>query len=60
MAVPRKRKSHRRRREQRSHDALTVPTTNACSNCGEPRQPHRVCGSCGWYKDRVVVETSAE
>jgi hypothetical protein len=34
MAVPRKRKSSRRRGNQRSHDALKSPNYNACANFG--------------------------
>ncbi|MBK8013286.1 MAG: 50S ribosomal protein L32 [Deltaproteobacteria bacterium] len=60
MAVPRKRKSHSRRRQQRSHDALQRPALNKCPNCGAPRLPHRVCGACGWYNDRTVVEVDAD
>ena len=60
MAVPRQKKSRSRRQNQRSHDALSKPNHNKCPNCGEPRMPHRVCGACGWYKDRTVVEVEAE
>ncbi|MCC7385008.1 MAG: 50S ribosomal protein L32 [Deltaproteobacteria bacterium] len=60
MAVPRKRKSHSRRRQQRSHDALTAPASSKCSNCGAPKMPHRVCNACGFYAGRAVVEVQAE
>ena len=60
MAVPRQKKSRSRRQNQRSHDALRKPNNNACPNCGAPKMPHRVCGACGWYKDRTVVEVEAE
>ncbi len=60
MAVPRKRKSKSRRGMQRSHDALKKPGVGQCPNCGAPRLPHRMCGACGWYGDRTVVELEAE
>lgn len=60
MAVPRKRKSHSRRRQQRSHDALVGPARAKCSNCGGPKQPHRVCVTCGTYNGRTVIEVEAE
>ncbi|MEQ8275522.1 MAG: 50S ribosomal protein L32 [Deltaproteobacteria bacterium] len=60
MAVPRKRKSNSRRKNQRSHDALKRPTLARCPNCDAPRMPHRMCGSCGWYGDRTVVEIDAD
>ena len=60
MAVPRKRKSKSRRGNQRSHDALRPPVLARCPNCDAPRRPHRMCGACGWYADRTVVELEAE
>ena len=30
-------------------------TTQSCGECGAPRQPHRVCPSCGKYNGRQVV-----
>lgn len=55
MALPKRRHSHSRTRKRRSHDALTAPKIVSCSSCGEPKQPHRLCGSCGTYKDRSVI-----
>ncbi|MDE6724842.1 MAG: 50S ribosomal protein L32, partial [Ruminiclostridium sp.] len=26
-----------------------------CTNCGELKAPHRVCGNCGYYKGREVI-----
>lgn len=60
MAVPRKKKSNSRRKQQRSHDALSRPLYGKCPNCEAPRQPHRVCASCGQYNGRNVVEVEAE
>lgn len=60
MAVPRKRKSNRRRKNQRSHDALKAPVLAKCPNCDAPKMPHRMCGACGWYADRTVVEVEAD
>lgn len=60
MAVPRQKKSHSRRRKQRSHDALRKPSIAKCPNCEAPRMPHRVCGACGWYGGRTVIEVDAD
>ncbi|MFT5698792.1 MAG: large subunit ribosomal protein L32 [Desulforhopalus sp.] len=60
MAVPKRRHSHSRTHQRRSHDALTPPGLSVCSNCGEPKQPHRLCGSCGTYKGRTVYSLDAE
>ncbi len=60
MAVPRKRKSKSRRNQQRSHDALKKPIVGECPSCGAPKAPHRVCGACGAFAGREVLEVDAE
>lgn len=60
MAVPKRRTSRARKRSRRSHDSLATQANAACPQCGAPRLPHRVCKSCGWYKDRTVIETEEE
>ena len=58
--VPKRRQSHARKNKRRSHDALALPARAACPQCGEPRQPHRVCGNCGTYRGRSVLEKTGE
>ena len=58
MANPKRRTSKRRRDMRRSHDAITVVATTNCSNCGALVRPHRVCGECGYYAGRQVVEVA--
>lgn len=56
MAVPKKRKSKARKRTRRAqHDKATPPTLTWCSNCGSPKEPHRVCMACGYYRGRAVL-----
>ena len=55
MAVPKKKTSRARRNQRRAHHAITSPDLVACSNCGQPHVPHRVCPACGFYKGRTVV-----
>ncbi len=57
MAVPKKKTSKSKRDMRRAHDFLTVPGISTCPQCKEPKQPHRVCASCGSYKGKDVVET---
>lgn len=59
MAVPKKKKSSSRRDMRRSHDAISATNSNECPNCGEPKLPHHMCGSCGYYKGREVAEAAA-
>lgn len=55
MAVPKKKTSKSRRNMRRAHDALPSVSGIECSNCGEQKLPHHVCGSCGHYDGREVV-----
>ena len=59
MAVPKKKTSHARRNQRRAHDAMKGPNLVACPNCDEPRLPHRVCPTCGYYKGRTAVVVEA-
>jgi len=43
---------------RRSHDALTISAYDECSNCGELKRPHHVCGACGHYAGREVIDTA--
>jgi large subunit ribosomal protein L32 len=60
VALPKRRHSHSRTRKRRSHDALTAPNVAVCSECGEPKLPHRLCGGCGTYKNRSVIRLEEE
>ncbi|HSW72937.1 MAG TPA: 50S ribosomal protein L32 [Chlamydiales bacterium] len=59
MAVPRNRTSNARKNSRRSHMAKKPKNLTGCPNCGKPRQSHRMCPSCGQYKNRAV-HASAE
>lgn len=56
MAVP-KRKISKSKRDMRraSAQVLTKATIATCPQCHEPKLPHRVCGECGYYKNKEVV-----
>ncbi|MDY0213366.1 MAG: 50S ribosomal protein L32 [Desulfuromonadaceae bacterium] len=58
MAVPKKKVSKSKRDSRRAHDHLSAPGISVCPQCDEPKQPHRVCGTCGFYKDREVLNTT--
>jgi large subunit ribosomal protein L32 len=57
---PKRKHSSGRRDRRRSQDALTGQNLVQCTNCGEMRQPHRVCPNCGHYKGREIIETDKE
>ncbi len=56
MAVPKRRTSKSKRDMRRSQYKLTVPRLVPCPNCHELKPGHRVCLSCGYYKDREAVK----
>ena len=56
MPNPKRRHSKSRRNKRRTHDALPSHSLSECPNCHEPKPPHRVCPSCGYYKGNVVME----
>ena len=57
MPVPKKKQSPTRRNKRRAnHDRMTAPQVVLCPQCNEPKLPHRVCGTCGTYKGRTVID----
>ncbi len=57
---PKRKHSSGRRDRRRSQDALTAQNLVQCTNCGEMRQPHRICPNCGHYKGREIIEIEKE
>lgn len=56
MPNPKRRHSKARTHSRRAHDALKTQSLSTCTNCHEPKRPHRVCLKCGYYKGREVIE----
>jgi len=57
VAVPKRKTSKSKRDMRRSHDAIkNLPALQKCPNCGEMKQYHRVCPSCGQYRGHEVIE----
>lgn len=59
MAVPRNRLSNARKNSRRSHHAKKPKNVVECMNCKNKRLPHRVCGECGYYDGRSVIQAQA-
>lgn len=55
MAVPKRKTSKSRRDKRRTHYKLNIPGMSTCPKCGEIKLPHRVCKSCGTYKDVSII-----
>jgi large subunit ribosomal protein L32 len=56
MAVPKRKTSKSKRDKRRTHQKITGPNVADCPECGEAKEPHKVCPSCGSYKGRTVIE----
>ncbi len=59
MALPKRKTSKSNRDSRRTHYRLQPPTLSACPRCKEQRLAHHVCRNCGYYNDRLVIETKA-
>jgi large subunit ribosomal protein L32 len=60
MGVPKRKTSKARRNKRSAHHALAMPSLSRCPQCNELRLPHRVCPTCGYYHDRLVLESEEE
>lgn len=56
MAVPKRRTSKSRKRLRRTHHRVKGIPSQACPRCSEPKLPHRVCGTCGFYRGKKMIE----
>ncbi len=56
MAVPKQRKTKSRRNQRRMHIHLKKPSLASCSKCKEQKLTHAVCPTCGYYKNREVID----
>ncbi|HUT22899.1 MAG TPA: 50S ribosomal protein L32 [Sumerlaeia bacterium] len=55
MPVPRRRRSVSRKGRTRAQKKLAQTQWAACPRCSAAKMPHRVCPSCGYYKDRAYA-----
>ncbi len=58
--LPKRKTSHARQGERRSHLHLTDSRLVLCPQCREPRLPHRACPSCGSYRGMQVLTTAGQ
>lgn len=52
---PKKRISHARQGERRSHLALRAIALVPCPQCRQPKRAHVACPNCGTYRGRQVI-----
>ena len=56
MAVPKRKKSRSRTRSRRAQWKAAPLALTQCDRCNETKVPHQVCGNCGTYAGRQVLE----
>ncbi len=59
MAVPKRKSSKRKCRARKASHATTVRVGQACPVCSAPKEPHRVCPSCGQYRGVQVLTVAS-
>ena len=59
MAHPARRPSHSRTAKGPPPDKALIPTLAICPNCGAWHIYHTVCGECGYYRGKLVIEKAA-
>lgn len=55
MGVQKRRVSHARQGDRRSHHAPALPQLEPCPHCRAVKQIHFACPSCGWYGGREAI-----
>ena len=56
MAHPKRRQGKSRGAKRRTHYKAELPTLAVCPKCGALHLYHRVCGECGYYRGRLLVD----
>ena len=56
VAVPKRKTSKQRRDTRRATHAIEATRLGRCPRCTSPVRPHHVCGVCGYYRGRPVLE----
>ncbi|MEL7667305.1 MAG: 50S ribosomal protein L32 [Actinomycetota bacterium] len=57
MAVPKRKTTRAARDARRSSHHVEAPSRSLCPQCHEPKLPHRVCLSCGYYDGKEIIDT---
>jgi large subunit ribosomal protein L32 len=58
MACPKRRKSRSKQKMRQHANRWLAPKLNKCSSCGGTKPGHVACPSCGYYRERQVLDIS--
>jgi len=56
MAVPKRRTSKQKQKQRRGANRWRKPLLKDCPECGSKVPGHIACPSCGFYKERQVLD----
>ena len=56
MAVPKRRQSKSRQKMRRGANRFRAPQLKTCPECSNRVPSHVACPSCGYYRDRQVLD----
>jgi large subunit ribosomal protein L32 len=57
MPVPKRKTTRATRDARRATHKAEAPARAVCPQCHEPKLPHRVCPSCGYYDGKEIIDT---
>lgn len=61
MAVPKKRQTRGRTRRRRAGHRKPRPISLiACPKCKQMIKPHHMCGNCGYYNSKKIIDVTAK
>ncbi len=60
MANPKRRHSTSRQNKRRAQWKLSGPRLAPCPQCKQPKLPHFMCGNCGYYNGKEIVDVEKE
>ncbi|MBN2406747.1 MAG: 50S ribosomal protein L32 [Elusimicrobia bacterium] len=60
MAVPKRRQSLSRTNKRRSAKKISNIQYSICPQCGSTKLPHRICGECGYYNKKQIINKDKE
>ncbi|MDP6525147.1 MAG: 50S ribosomal protein L32 [Kiritimatiellia bacterium] len=60
MAVPKRKTSKSKSRSRKRSHSKPLAAAGPCSECGAPKELHRVCPSCGYYDGKQVMNVEAD
>ena len=60
MANPKRKFSKARTRKRAATWKLAAVNVSVCAQCQQPKQPHRLCPNCGYYRGKEILNPENE